>query len=146
MSATNAFENGLLSLIFQNANYGNVGDAGGLRGALTAGVHNVSLHTGDPGEAGTQSTSETTYPGYARITVARDVSNWAVASGTADNIAAITYGTCSSGGATLTNFGIGHSASGAGTLHIKGALTSPLSVSTGITPSFAPGALDITLE
>lgn len=31
----------------------------------------VSLHTADPGETGTQTTSEATYGGYARVSVAR---------------------------------------------------------------------------
>ena len=58
MSATNVFENGLLSLIFENANYANVGDATGLRGSTTAGVFYISLHTADPGETGSQNTTE----------------------------------------------------------------------------------------
>jgi hypothetical protein len=61
MSATNVFENGLLSLIFENANYANVGDATGLRGSSTAGVFYVSLHTANPNETGSQTTSEAAY-------------------------------------------------------------------------------------
>jgi hypothetical protein len=145
MSATDVFENGLLSLIFENANYANVGDATGLRGSSTAGVFYISLHTADPGETGSQTTSETAYTNYVRVSVARSTAGWSVASGVADNDAVITFATGGASGATLTNFGIGSDSSGAGNLFLKGALTSNLAVSSGITPSFAAGALDITL-
>jgi hypothetical protein len=144
MSATNAFENGLLSLIFENANYANVGDPTGLRGSSTAGVFYVSLHTGDPGEAGSQTTSESAYTNYARASVARASAQWTVASGVADNDATITFPLCGATGSSVTNFGIGSDTSGAGNLFLKGA--SVLAVAAGITPSFAAGALDITLD
>lgn len=144
MSATNVFENGLLSLIFENANYANVGDATGLRGSSTAGVFYISLHTGDPGEAGDQTTTESAYTNYARVSVARSTAGWSVASGVADNDAAITYPACGVTGSSVTNFGIGSDTSGAGNLFLKG--TSVLTISAGVTPSFAAGALDITLD
>lgn len=146
MSATNVFENGLLSLIFENANYANVGDATGLRGSSTAGVFYVSLHTADPGEAGSQNTSEAGYTSYARVSVARASAQWTVASGVADNDAAITFPAATGGSATCTNFGIGSDSTAAGNLFLKGALNASLAVSNGITPSFAAGALDVTLD
>lgn len=144
MSATNVLENGLLSLLFENANYANVGDATGLRGSSTAGVFYISLHTADPGETGSQNTSESAYTNYARVSVARSTAGWTVASGVADNDAAITYPACGVTGSTITNFGIGSDVSGAGNLFLKG--TASLVVSNGITPSFAIGALDISLD
>jgi hypothetical protein len=146
MSATNVFENGLLSLIFENANYANVGDATGLRGSTTAGVFYISLHTADPAETGTQTTSETAYTSYARTSVARSTAGWTVASGTVDNDAAITFPACTGGSSTLTNFGIGSDVSGVGNLFMKGALSASLGVSTGITPAFAIGVLDVSLD
>lgn len=144
MSATNVFENGLLSLIFENANYANVGDATGLRGSSTAGVFYISLHTADPGETGSQNTTESAYTNYARVSVARSTAGWTVASGVADNDAAITFAACGVTGSTITHNGIGSDSSGAGNLFFKGA--SSLSVSSGITPQFAAGALDISLD
>lgn len=144
MSATNVFENGLLSLIFENADYANVGDATGLRGSSTAGVFYIGLHTADPGETGDQTTSESAYTDYARVSVARSTAAWSVASGVADNDAAITFPLCGATGSTITDFGIGSATSGAGNLFLKGA--SALAVSNGITPAFAAGALDITLD
>jgi hypothetical protein len=148
MSATNVFENGLLSLIFENANYANVGDATGLRGSSTAGVFYVSLHTASPGETGSQTTNETAYTNYLRSggSVARSTSGWSVASGVADNDGAITYATGGASGATITDFGIGSDSTGAGNLFLFGSLSASLAVSSGVTPSFAAGALDITLD
>ena len=150
MSATNVFENGLLSLIFENANYANVGDATGLRGSTTAGVFYISLHEvgagSGPGEAGDQTTNEGNYTSYARVSVARSTAGWTVASSVADNDGAITFPACTGGSDTITHFGVGSDASGAGNLFLWGALTASLAVSSGITPSFAAGALDITLD
>lgn len=146
MSATNVFENGLLSLIFENANYANVGDATGLRGSSTAGSFYISLHTANPNETGSQTTSEGAYTSYARVAVARSTAGWSVASGVADNDSAISFPAATGGSETETHFGIGSDASGAGNLFLWGALTASLAVSSGITPSFAAGALDVTLD
>jgi hypothetical protein len=132
MSATNVFESGLLSLIFENANYANVGDATGLRGSSTAGVFYVSLHTANPNETGSQNTTEAAYTSYA--------------SGVAYNDSAVTFPAATGGSETETHFGIGSDSTAAGNLFIWGALTSGLAVSNGITPSFAAGALDVTLD
>ena len=144
MSATNVFENGLLSLIFENANYATVGDATGLRGSTVPGVFYISLHTADPGETGVQNTTESAYTNYARVSVARSTAGWSVAAGVADNDAAITFPQCGVTGSTITHFGIGSDTSGVGNLYLKGA--SALIVSQNITPQFAIGALDITLD
>jgi hypothetical protein len=146
VSATNVFENGLLSLIFENANYANVGDATGLRGSSTAGVFYISVHTANPNETGTQATSEAAYTSYARQSVARSTAGWTVASGVCDNDGAINFPQATGGSETETHFGIGSDVSGTGNLFMWGALTSSLAVSSGITPSFAAGALDVTLD
>ena len=91
MSASNAFENSLLLLILNNTNIANIGDATGLRGSSAAGNVYVGLHTADPGEAGTQATSEATYTGYARVAVARTAGGWTVAGNAFSNTAAITF-------------------------------------------------------
>lgn len=146
MSATNVFENGLLSLIFENANYANVGDATGLRGSSTAGVFYISLHTANPNETGSQNTSEAAYTSYARVSVARSTVGWSVASGVADNDSAINFPAATGGSESETHFGIGSDASAAGNLFLWGALSASLAVSSGITPAFAAGALDVTLD
>lgn len=144
MSASNAFETAILQLLFENANFANVGDATGLRGSSTAGSLYISLHTSDPGETGDQTTNETSYGSYARVAVARSTSGWTVTNDTVSNDAAVTFPTCSSGTPTITHFGFGTASSGAGVLLLSGALNASLAVSTGITPSFAIGALTAT--
>lgn len=149
MSATNAMENGILSLFFENANFALVGDATGLRGSTTAGTFYITLHTANPNETGNQATSEAAYGGYARQSVARSTAGWTVSSGVCDNDAAITFPTATSGSETETYFGIGSDSTGAGNLWLWGQITSPasgLAVSTGISPTFAAGALDVTLD
>jgi hypothetical protein len=146
MSASNAFETSLLNLIFVNLDIANIGDAAGLQNSATAGSLYVGLHTADPGEAGSQSTSETTYTGYARVAVARSAGGWTVSGNNVSNAAAITFGQDTVGSATLTHFSIGTDASGAGTLLFSGALTASLAVSPGITPQFAIGDLDVNAD
>ena len=51
---------------------------------------------------------------------------------------------CGVTGATLTHFGVGTDASGAGKLLYSGALSASLAVSSGIQPQFAGGDLDVT--
>lgn len=140
MSKTNTWENDLVKLVF-------------LGTAITGLAQNaaspvtqlyVSLHDSDPGEAGNQSTNEISYTGYARRAVPRNAaSGWAITGGAVANTAAITFGACTGGAATASHFGVGMSSSGAGTLLYKGALTSSLAISNGITPEFAAGNLDI---
>ena len=146
MSATNAFETALLTLYFNNTDHANVGDAAGIQNSATAGSFYISLHTGDPGEAGDQTTNEATYTGYARVAVARSGAGWTISGANVSNAAAITFGPCTAGSNTITHFGIGSDSSGAGNLFFKGALSASLAVSSGITPSFAIGELDVNLD
>jgi hypothetical protein len=134
---------------FQNANIANMGDATGLRGSTTAGSLFIALHTADPGEAGDQTTSEATYTGYARVAVARSSAGFTV-SGTAPtqaaNAAAVNFPACTAGTSVCTFFSVGLVTSGASVILASGALTASLSVSAGITPSFAIGQLTVTLD
>lgn len=146
MSATNAFETDLLEHIFQNLAIANIGDATGLPASATAGSLYVSLHTADPGETGDQTTNETAYTNYARVAVARSSGGWTVSGNNVSNAAAVNFPQCGATGATITHFGIGTASSGTGNLLVKGALTSSLAVSNGITPSFAVGDLDVNID
>lgn len=146
MSATNSFETALLEHIFQNADVANVGDAAGLQKSATAGSFYISLHTGDPGETGDQTTSEATYTDYARVAVERSSGGWTVSGNEATNAAEIAFPQATGGTNTITHFGIGSDSSGAGNLFFKGELSASLAVSSGITPRFAAGALDVTAD
>lgn len=143
MSKSNTFETGFLNLVFINTSLANIGDATGLVGAGTVGSLYVSLHTSDPGEAGSPSTNETAYTNYARVAVARTSGGWTVSGNQVTNAAAIAFPQCGATGATITHFGISTASSG-GTLLFKGALSSSLAVSNGITPQINAGALTVT--
>ena len=127
MSKSDAFENAWLLHLLQNAAIANVGDATGLRGSTTAGSLYVSLHSADPGEAGTQATNEVTYGSYARVAVARSAGGWSVTGNSGTNVAAVTFplGTSGTVAQNATHFGIGTDPSGAGTLLYSGQITSP---------------------
>jgi hypothetical protein len=146
MSMTNAAEANLLNLLFVNIDWANIGDAAGLQNSATAGSFYVSLHTADPGETGTQSTSEVAYTSYARVAVARSAGGWTLTAQTISNTALVQFPTATGGTATATYFGIGTDSAGAGNLLMSGALTSSLSISNGIQPQFAAGALTVTVD
>jgi hypothetical protein len=147
MSKSDAFESDLLKLVFQNVGAGLIGDTTGLVPSTGAGSLYISLHSSDPGEAGTQATNEISYTGYARVAVARTSGAWTV-SATAPtqvtNAALITFGLDTVGSVTVAYFGVGCLGSAAGKLLYSGQLTANLAISPGITPSFVIGALVVT--
>ena len=144
---SNASEAALLDLLFLNTDWANVGDAGGLQNSATAGSFFIALHSADPDEAGDQTTAEITYGApYARVAVARSGAGWTRSVSTISNAALVQFAQCSSGSATATHFSIGTASSGAGSIILRGELTSPLSISTGIQPQFAIGALTATVN
>lgn len=135
MSKSNASETGLLKLIFQNADFLNVGDAGGLRGSATAGSLYISLLTSDPGEAGTQTTSEISYTGYARQALARNATNFPESSGTVSIGVNVDFPEMTGGtGGTVTHWGIGTAVSGTGILLYSGTVSPNITVANGSIP------------
>jgi hypothetical protein len=137
MSKSNSWENGLLLLLFNNTNFANVGDATGLRGSSAAGSLYASLHPADPGETGTQTTSETTYTSYARVAVARSGAGWTVSNNQVVPAAAITFPAGTGGSGTATHWGLGTDSSGAGTLLYSGTVTPNIVLGNGITPQLS---------
>lgn len=134
MSKGNTFENDLLLLIFNNTSAANIGDATGVRGSTTAGSLHVSLHTGDPGEGGDQSTNETAYTSYARVAVARSGAGWTVSANSVSPAANIDFPACTGGTATITHFAVGTASTGTGKILYKGGVSPTISVSSGVTP------------
>jgi hypothetical protein len=120
MSKSNAFETGLLAHVFNNAAVAGIGDAPGLPGSATAGSLYVSLHTADPGELGDQSTGEAAYAGYARVAVARSSAGWTVAGGSVSPAADLDFPEMPQGSPSITHFGVGTAAAGAGLLLYSG--------------------------
>ena len=134
--------NNVLKLIFNATNWANVAD-----NAASSPLTNLflSLHTADPGVGGSQTTNETSYTNYARVSVARTTAGWTVATtAQTENVALLQFPQCGATGATVTHVAIGTLTSGAGTILYSGALNSSLSVANLIQPQFAAGALTVT--
>lgn len=131
MSKGDTFENDLLKLIFNATAIANIAD-----NAATSPLTNlyVSLHTADVGEAGNQTTNETTYTGYARVAVARTTGGWTVTNNSVSPVADITFAECTGGTATITHWAVGTASTGTGKVLYKGTVSPNISVSTGVTP------------
>lgn len=142
MPKSTTFCNDLLGLIFNGTAI--TGLASNAQAAPASGVY-LSLHTASPGLGGSQTTNETAYTNYTRISVARATSGWTAPSGGSTNNAALAqFPQCGASGATLTHVAIGTDYSGTGKVLYQGALSSSLAVSNGIQPQFAASALTVT--
>lgn len=113
----------------------------------------VSLHSADPGAGGNQTTSELSYTGYARASIARSSGSpaWTVtAPGSAPqavNAGTVSWPACTGGSGTAAWFAVGTLTSGTGKILYRGQITTPsggLAISNGITPSSPGGDLLIT--
>lgn len=131
MSKGATFTNDLLLLIFNGTAIANIAD-----NAASSPLTNfyVSLHTADPGEAGTQATSECTYTSYARVAVARASGGWTVSDNQVVPVAIISFPTATGGTETATHFVIGTASSGTGKLLYSGIVAPNIPISTGVTP------------
>lgn len=134
MSKGNTFENELLLHIFNNSDIANVGDATGLRGSSTAGSLYYALHTADPGEAGSQTTSECAYTSYARVAAARSGAGFTVTANSVSPAANVDFPAATGGSETATHFSVGTASSGAGKILYKGAISPNIVISSGVTP------------
>lgn len=138
----NTFINDYLKLVFNAVAIANIAD-----NAATSPLTNlyVGLHTGTLSASSAQNTTECDYGGYGRVAVSRSTAGWVAASAqTTSNVAAVTFGSHTSGSNdTATDVSIGTASSGVGKVLYWGALNSSLLISSGITPQFAIGALDV---
>lgn len=132
MSKGDTFEADLLKLIFQAVAIANIAD-----NAASAPLTNlqIALHTADPGEAGSQTTSEISYTGYARVAVARTTGGFAITGSSISPVANIDFGEMTAGtGGTVTHWSVGTASSGAGKVLYKGTVSPNIVVQTGVTP------------
>lgn len=132
MSKGNTFENDLMKLIFNATAIANIAD-----NAASAPLTNlaVALHTADPGETGDQTTSETAYTGYARVSVARTSGGWTITNNSASPVANIDFGECTaSPGGAITHVSVGVTGGGATKILYKGALSPNITMAVGVIP------------
>lgn len=131
MSKGNTFENDLLKLIFNATTINDLAE-----NDTTSPATNLycSLHTGDPGEAGDQTTSECTYGSYARVAVVRTNVGWTVTGASVSPAANVEFPAASSGSNAVTHWAVGTASSGAGKLLYSGTVSPGITVTTGVTP------------
>lgn len=141
MSKSNAAETAILALIFNATAWADVAENDASSPATQL---YVALYTSDPGEAGAANTNEAAYTNYTRVAVNRNSGGWTVSGNNATNAAEIAFPECGASGATVTHFGVCLGSSGATQLLYSGALSASRAISSGITPRFAAGELDVT--
>lgn len=124
-----------------NAIFGKASDLGTLSAAPTI---YVALFTSAPAETGTGTATECDYGAYARVQTAS--TDWTSATGGAiENANAITFPEATSGNNTATHFAL-VDAPLYGNILAYGQLQSSVTISQNITPEFAIGDLNITLD
>ena len=139
MSKSDTFESDLLKLIFNATAIANIADNAGSSPLTNL---YLALHTADPGDTGTQSTSEATYTGYARVAVARTSGGWTVSGTSQVALAAnVDFPACTAGTNTITYFSVGVASSGATKILYSGTVTPNISVSNGVTPRLTTGTV-----
>lgn len=127
-------ENAILALIFNATAWANYAD----NAATTpqTNIH-VALHTADPTDSGTMSSSEVTYTSYARVNVARTSGGWTVA-GTSPTkvnpVATIAFPAGTGGSGTATHFTTGKTGGGAAAILWYGTVTPNIVTGNGVTP------------
>ena len=130
MSKGDTYENDILKLIFNTTAIADLAENDTTSPATTL---TVALHTADPGETGTQATSETAYTGYARQTVARTTGGWTVTANSVSPVANIDFPECTaSPGGAITHFSVGTGVSNK--LLYSGTVTPNITMAAGVIP------------
>jgi hypothetical protein len=132
MSKSNTFENDLLKLIAHGTTIANLAD-NAASSPLTSLF--ATIHTADPGEAGTQSTNEVAYTGFARQAISRDSSGLTVSGNTIVPVDDILFPVAPSGSTqTATHWSLGVAVSGATKILYSGALSPTIAIAEGVEP------------
>lgn len=129
---SDTFENDVLKLFFNATAIANIAD-----NAASSPLTNlfVSLHTADPGEAGTQATSEISYTGYARQPVARTTGGWTVSGNTVSLAVNVDFPEMTGGtGGTVTYWAVGTAVSGTNKYLYAGPVSPTQVIATGVIP------------
>lgn len=140
MSKSDTYENDLLSLLLTATAIANVASSTGTASPITDIW--AALHTGDPGDTGTQGTNESAYSGYTRIAVTRSTAGFVVSGGSASPVAAITFPeAASTSTSTLTHCSFGAaSASTGGKIFYSGEISPNINIGSGVQPRLTTGS------
>ena len=141
MSIADVTENSVMNLIYRAQAWANYADNAATSPQTNIGI---ALHTADPGDAGSASTSEATYTSYTRINVARTTGGWTEPSnGVVSPAAAITFPAGTGGSGTVTNFSTSFSnatpPTGAQNILWSGLVSPNISTGNGVTPQLTTG-------
>lgn len=143
MSIGNTTEDAILDLIFSATAWANYAD--NAASSPQTNIH-TALHTADPGETGTMSTSEAAYTSYARVNVARSTGWAAASSGSVSPAANIDFPSSGASGSTITYWSTGKTGGGATAILWSGTVTPNIAIgASGITPRLTT-ATTITLD
>jgi hypothetical protein len=142
MSISNTTENAILDLIFSATAWANYAD--NASASPQTNIH-VALHTADPGDGGTMSTSEATYTSYARVNVARGAGWSAASGGSVSPVASIDFAAGTGGSGTVTHFSTGKTGGGAAAILLSGTVSPNIVTGSGITPKLTT-ATTISLD
>ena len=140
MSFGDTAENDVLKLIFNATAWSLMADNAATTPETNLGV---ALHTGAPGEAGTQLTNEAAYTSYAREDIARTSGGWTVTTNSVSPVANIDFTEATGGSETETHFSVGKASNDY--LLFWGTVTPNIVVSTGVTPRLTT-ASTVTLD
>lgn len=145
MSFSDFTENALLALLFNATAIANIAD-----NAATSPFTQIAVagHTADPGDAGTQTTSEMAYTSYARVNVNRNSGGWTVSGTTPTQVvpvAAISFPAGTGGSGTMAYFSTGKTGGGATAIYASGTVTPNIVTGSGVTPQLST-ASTITLD
>lgn len=142
MSISNTTEDAILNLIFSATAWANYAD----NAAASAQTQIANaLHTADPGDAGTQTTSESAYTSYARVNNNRSNGWNASSGGSVSPAAAITFPAGTGGAGTVTHWSAGKTGGGATAILFSGTVTPNIVTGNGVTPQLTT-ATAVTLD
>jgi hypothetical protein len=150
MTISNTTEDGILNLLFRAVTWAGYASAVGTETNI-----GVSLHTADPGDTGTATTSEITtgaYAGYTRVNVGRTTGAWTASAGggSISPVANIDFPAGTGGtGANATFFATASSnatpPTGAASILWSGGISPQIACGNGVTPRLTT-ASTITLD
>ena len=134
MSFTDFLENELLDHVFAAA-------------AFVAPVTTfIGLSTTTPADDGTNITEPPGGAAYARVAKTNNLTNWpAAVAGLKENGTTVDFAAATGAWGTVTHFFVADALSG-GNILASGVLTTPKTIDSGDTASFAVGDIDITLD
>lgn len=142
MGIANVTENAILDLIYTAVAWANYADNAGT--SPQTNIH-VALHTADPTDSGTMSSSEIAYTSYARVNVARTTGGWTVTANSVSPVANIDFPAGTGGSGTATHFSTGKTGGGAADILLSGTVSPNIVTGDGVTPRLTT-ATAITLD